>query len=123
MPGRLRRLQRTRSLRFCPTNRCDRDVGLAESGYDQLSLRDTRADHLTSFSAVCQAANRVAVRLCHPFADSLLPSSLLFSLGHLLSANGIFLLLIFDGRLRLFLRRLLVFRFWRFVAHEPNAKV
>ena len=36
LPGRLRRLRRTRSLRFCPTNRCDRDVGLAESGYDQL---------------------------------------------------------------------------------------
>jgi len=27
---------------ICPTNRCDRDAGLAESGYDQLSLRDTR---------------------------------------------------------------------------------
>ena len=48
---------------------------------------------------------------------------LLFSLRNLLSANGIFLLLAFDGRLCLFLHRLLVFGFWRFVAHEANAKV
>jgi hypothetical protein len=33
VPGRLRRLRRTRSLQLCATNRCDRDVGFAESGY------------------------------------------------------------------------------------------
>jgi hypothetical protein len=31
--------------------------------------------------------------------------------------------LAFNVRLCLFLHRLLVFGFWRFIAHEPNAKV
>jgi hypothetical protein len=48
---------------------------------------------------------------------------LLFSLRNLLSANGIFLLLAFNLRLCLFLHGLLVFGFWRLVAHEVNAKV
>lgn len=51
------------------------------------------------------------------------PRGLLFSLRDLLSASGVFLLLALDVRLVLFLRSLLAFSFWRFVAHEPKAKV
>src|SRR5260221_14059139 len=50
-------------------------------------------------------------------------SELLFSLRNLLSASRVFLLLAFNVRLCLFLHRLLAFVFWRFVAHEPHAKV
>jgi hypothetical protein len=52
-----------------------------------------------------------------------LSCGLFFRLRNLLSTSGVFLPLAFNVRLRLFLRRLLVFGFWRFIAHEPNAKV
>jgi hypothetical protein len=50
-------------------------------------------------------------------------SGLLFSLRNLFSASGVFLLLAYNVRLRLFLHRLLAFVFRRFVAHEPKANV
>ena len=50
MPGRLRRLWRTLSLPFCTTNRYDRDVGLAESGYYHLVPPGHSIGQLNRFS-------------------------------------------------------------------------
>jgi hypothetical protein len=63
---------------------------------------------------------RLQLTLCVGFV---VRAGLLFSLRDLLSASGVFLLLALDFRLALFLRCLLAFGFWRFVAHDPKAKV